>query len=59
MVVSGTFVQFCSSFVRRFADFFSLPQLGILPPVLYLQYFGVWLFLKGQLIRNLKHIYIL
>lgn len=48
MVVSDTFVQFYSSFVGRgFADFFSLPQLEVLPPVLYLQYFGVWLFLKG------------
>ena len=28
MVVSGTFVQFCSSFVRRFADFLQFATAG-------------------------------
>lgn len=59
MVVFDTFVEFCSCFGRRFADLFSLPQLEVLPPVLYLQYFWFWLLLKGQLIKNLKHIYIM
>lgn len=60
MVVFDIFVQFYSCFEGKgFADLFSLPQLEILPPALYLQYFWFWLFLKGSLIKNLKHIYVL